>query len=254
VSLGESTDNVTSFLFQIEAGKYSSNCLHKDNFPNEYSKAEPIYFFVNLMLDAQSSPSVTLRIALDDRYPSELVVMEKEDTITKKDLLKFVMHLVNFLSPKNLYFFDSSNVASDSRIIGPVIKRKNFYEHYGEFELVNTSSLLSLDGKEYNQNREQYARAIEYLYNFPIDKLLVILDKRQHKYFSTLLDTYPDANKKPLSYLMQKTFKEDDKQNFYFLVDRFLSVNKSSVIDNRFYQAVHTLNKARLWVWRRPGL
>lgn len=172
--------------FRISLEKYESNCLSEKNFlTNESNIALGSLLYYRIALHfwdyetdtEQEKPSVVIHIPLDAGYgkptlPSELFWIQKEKNFSGKEMLDFVTKIFQLLQPKIIYLNDAS--AKDPiniRVLRPIMCGKTFYEHYGQFKVVDGDKLISHKNYPIDQTENRHKQSIEYVKSYPLRNL-----------------------------------------------------------------------------------
>jgi hypothetical protein len=197
-------------VLRISFEKYASNCLSEKNFLDKALNINlgSLYYyhialhFWDLEKNAEKeNASSIINIPLDAGYgelalPSELYWIQKEQNFSGKEMLDFVKKILKLIQPKIIYLNDSSAAQLvNIHILRPIMCGQTFYEHYGQFEVVDCHKLISHKDYIIEQSREEYKKSISYLRFYPIKKLLNIINSNKIKDLTEILNNINQNNK-----------------------------------------------------------
>lgn len=240
----------------VKVGKYRSNCLSLANFSDG---GDLLFYKVNLIAwnkgskEENSRSTVFLQFPLDQGYgsehlPAELIWMERLPNLSGKELLTFINSIVDFLKPKAIYLLDSAAVAdAQLRMLRPIWQGQGFYQQYGGYKVLDTHSLIDHKGNIYDQSNQAYADCIQYLNNFPAQKLPSVFQRHYQDEVKNLLNRYDTNTHTTFRELLTITSKEGREGDLFFLCQMFFSEKyQGTVKQGRFFDCLEVLSSTQL--------
>jgi hypothetical protein len=132
-------------------------------------------------------------------------------------------------------------------MLRPIWQGQGFYQQYGGYEVLDTHSLIDHEGNVYQQSNHAYVRCIQYLNNFPAQKLPLVFQRHYRDEVKNLLDRCDTNTHTTFRELLTITSKEEHQRDFFFLCQMFFSEKyQNTVKPGRFFDCLEVLNSTQL--------